>query len=121
MQQLLQWAQKLEYQNQRKERPGIRERDKEIVRSWKKKPGIQADLNRRERTRLQRNPEALERKRSRARVHMRELRSDPSVVMWIDLPKNRESRKKYIREYNASRRKSDPTFFDYEPTSIAPL
>ena len=106
----LQWAGKLEYQNQRKNRPGIRERDNNIVRAWKKRPGIQQELNRRERERLRADEGALERKRTRNRLRMKALRSQGSELLWDNRPENKQKMRQYYREYNVQRRKDDPTF-----------
>lgn len=105
----LEWAQKLEYQNQRKKRPGIREADNAIVRKWKSRPEIKAELSRREKLRLQNSPKALAAKRRNNRERMRMLRSDPNYVEWWDSVDISE-RRDYFATYNREARKKDPVF-----------
>lgn len=103
----LQWAGKLEYQNARKKRPGVRERDNAIIRAWKAIPANNTRLAEQEKLRLQEQPESLARKRERNRERMRRLREDPTFVEWFD---KQGTRNEYIADYNRKRRANDPMF-----------
>jgi hypothetical protein len=76
----LEWAQKLEYQDQRKQRPGVREADNAVVRAWKSRPEIKSELSRREKARLRNSPESLAAKREKNRERMRRLRADDKAT-----------------------------------------
>jgi hypothetical protein len=103
----LQWAGKLEYQNMRKKRPGVRARDNAVVRAWKAIPENNARLAASEKQRLHEQPESLARKRKNNRERMRRLRQDPTYLEWFD---KQGCRREYMASYNRIRRASDPMF-----------
>lgn len=105
----LEWAQKLEYQKQRKQKPGIREADNAVVRAWKRRPEVNKELSRREKLRLKESPKALAAKRKNNRERMRRLRADPNYVEWWDAVDISE-RRDYFATYNREARRRDPVF-----------